>query len=88
MKKMLMTATVPSMIGQFNMDNIRILINLGYEVHVACNFNDKTVWPQNRTKLFIKDLKNLGVLYHQIDFDRDPKNIKNIILAYRQMDHR
>ena len=30
-KKVLMTASVPSMIGQFNMENIRILKELGYE---------------------------------------------------------
>ena len=32
-----MTATVPSMIGQFNMSNIKVLQDLGYEVHVGCN---------------------------------------------------
>ncbi len=36
-----MTASVPSMIGQFNMNNIDILQNLGYEVYVACDFNDR-----------------------------------------------
>ena len=35
MKRVLMTATVPSMIGQFNMNNIKILQELGYKVDVA-----------------------------------------------------
>lgn len=43
MKKVLIVATVPSMIGQFNMSNIKILQNMQYKVEVACNFKDKTV---------------------------------------------
>ena len=38
MKKMLMLASVASMIDQFNIPNIEILQQQGYEVHVACNF--------------------------------------------------
>ena len=40
MKRVLMLASVPSMIGQFNMDNISILQELGYKVYVACNFKE------------------------------------------------
>ncbi|HZJ68725.1 MAG TPA: glycosyltransferase, partial [Candidatus Eisenbacteria bacterium] len=35
MKKALMMASVASMIDLFNMDNIQILQDLGYEVEVA-----------------------------------------------------
>jgi hypothetical protein len=35
MKRVLMVAAVPSMIGQFNMNNIRLLKSMGYEVDVA-----------------------------------------------------
>ena len=38
MKKVLILASVASMIDQFNMPNVQILQDLGYEVHVACNF--------------------------------------------------
>lgn len=38
MKKVLILASVASMIDQFNMMNIDILIKMGYEVHVAANF--------------------------------------------------
>ena len=37
MKKALMYASVASMIQQFNMDNIRLLLDGGYQVVVACN---------------------------------------------------
>ncbi len=50
MKRVLMTATVPSMIGQFNMDNIKLLQELGYTVDVACNFDDYSVWNRERIK--------------------------------------
>ena len=38
MKRMLMLASVALMIDQFNMPNIRLLQEMGYEVDVACNF--------------------------------------------------
>ena len=37
MKRALVYASVASMIQQFNMDNIRLLIDSGYQVDVACN---------------------------------------------------
>lgn len=37
-KCVLMLASVASMIDQFNMSNIDILLNMGYKVDVACNF--------------------------------------------------
>lgn len=40
MKKALMYASVASMIQQFNMDNIRLLMDGGYQVDVACNMKE------------------------------------------------
>ena len=39
MKNALIVASVTSMIDQFNRDNITLLLELGYKVLVACNFN-------------------------------------------------
>ena len=36
--KVLILASVASMIDQFNISNIHILKEMGYEVHIACNF--------------------------------------------------
>ena len=36
--KVLMLASVASMIDQFNIPNIKLLIEMGYKVDVACNF--------------------------------------------------
>ena len=40
MKRALIYASVASMIQQFNMDNIRLLIDSGYQVDVACNMKE------------------------------------------------
>lgn len=84
-KKFLMTATVPSMIGQFNMENIRLLQEFGYEVHVACNFHDKSVWTDEKIEEFKNQLKQMGVRRIQIDFARTPFAIKKLIQSYMEM---
>lgn len=85
MKKFLMVATVPSMIGQFNMNNIQILIDMGYEVHVACNFNDRSIWTKERINLFKKQLSQLGVKGIQIEFARTPYNIIKLFESYKKL---
>ena len=84
-KKALMIATVPSMIGQFNMANIHILLELGYEVHVGCNFNDRSVWTEARVEEFRKQLDDIGVKYIQVDFARSPKHIGMVSKSYKQI---
>ena len=79
-----MVATVPGMIGQFNMNNISILQKLGYVVDVATDFMDESVWPRERVEKLKKDLSNIGVECIQIDFSRKPFAIKRHISAYRE----
>lgn len=81
----LITATVPSMIGQFNMKNIDLLIKLGYEVDVACNFNDKTAWPDEKIIKLKNDLKEKNVSLYQLDFERSIFNFRNNFKSYRQV---
>lgn len=82
---MLMLASVASMIQQFNMRNIRILLDLGYEVHVACNFITGSTISQKRTEQLKEELTALGVVCHQIDFDRNVKNLPAVKRAYGQV---
>ena len=84
MKKMLMVATVPSMIGQFNMDNVRLLQELGYEVQVACDFTDVSIWPEVKVKKFKTELQSINVKCVQIDFSRNLGNIKHHWNSYKQ----
>ena len=84
-KKFLMTATVPSMIGQFNMENIKVLLALGYEVYVGCNFKDRSVWTEERTENFEKQLSELGVKKIQIQYARSPYKIIELMKSYLQL---
>ena len=83
--KALVTATVPSMIGQFNMQNIEILQDLGYEVEVACNFNDYSVWSKEKIDSLKEKLKNMGISTIQIDFERSVGKVVHSLKAYYQM---
>ncbi|WP_028043144.1 glycosyltransferase [Candidatus Stoquefichus massiliensis] len=83
-KKVLMIATVPSMIGQFNMNNINILIDLGYEVHVACDWSDTSIWTEDRKSDLKKSLDSLNVKYFQINYSRSIFNLCKHIIAYMQ----
>jgi len=57
MKKMLMVASVASMIDQFNMNNIKILREMGYEVCVAANFLVGSTFSQKRLEEFKHELQ-------------------------------
>lgn len=84
-KKMLMLASVPSMIGQFNMNNIKILREMGYEVLIACNFKDRSVWNENAVEKFKKELTLMKIEMFHIDVSRNMKNIKAHWRTYQQL---
>lgn len=79
-----MVATVPSMIGQFNMNNIQILQELGYEVDVASDFKDTSVWTVERVQQFKDQLKTMEIEMIQLDFSRNPLKIRRHIKSYKQ----
>lgn len=85
MKKVLMLASVASMIDQFNMGNIGILKEQGYEVHVAANFEQGSTSSSDRMEKFKQELKELNIQYYQIDFSRNITNILENIKAYNQI---
>lgn len=85
MKKVLFTATVASMLGQFNMDNMKILQGLGAEVSVACDFKDTSVWSKERITKFRQELEDNKIKYHQIDFPRNPLNIIKMFKSYLEL---
>lgn len=84
-KKMLMLASVPSMIGQFNMNNIKILREMGYDVMVACNFCDRSVWNESDVVQFRKKLEFMNVETVQINVSRNIKDIGAHRKTYRQL---
>lgn len=85
MKKMLMVASVASMIDQFTMNNIYVLQEMGYEIEVAANFQDGNTSSKDRVEIFKKKLCHLGITIYQIDFSRNVLNFKSNIDAYKQL---
>lgn len=80
-----MVATVPSMIRNFNMNNIMMLKNKGYDVDVACNFDDTTVWDSSKSDKFKEKLKQFNINFYQVDFCRNPSNIVKVFCSYKQL---
>lgn len=83
--KVLLLASVASMIDQFNMSNIHILQKLGCEVHVAANFISGNTCSENRLKIFKKELLDMNVIVHNILFPRKIGSIKENYSAYKQV---
>ena len=77
-KKALLVTTVSGFVPQFEMGNVAILRELGYELHYASNFNNPSYGTDN------KRLDGTGIICHQVDFERSPFNKKNL-QAYKQL---
>jgi len=76
--KMLMTASVASMIDLFNMDNVEILQSMGYEVHVAANFQNGNITSRERVDKFKTELIARGIQVYEIPVPRSVFALKQI----------
>ncbi len=85
MKKALMIASMASMLRNFNLNNIRILRDLGYEVTLAANFRTEDSNSPESIQEFRQQMNKEGVLIRQIDFTRKIGNIKGHIKSYKQV---
>lgn len=79
MKRALIITTVSGFVPQFEMNNVKILQDLGYEVHYAANYH-MPVYTDNNERL-----EGTGIIQHQIDFVRSPYNIGKNIKALNQL---
>lgn len=77
-KKALLVTTVSGFVPQFEMNNVHILQEMGYEVHYAANYNMPSYGNDNHR------LDGTGIIRHQIDFVRSPFDPSNIKI-YRQL---
>ena len=84
MKKALVLASVASMIDQFNMPNIRLLIELGYKVDVACNFLQGSTCSDEKIAMLKATLGDMNVGCYQVDFARNVLKVSQNLKAYRQ----
>ncbi len=78
MKKALILANVASMVYLFNQNNINLLQESGYEVHIACNFSKGNNLSLEKIKECKKEWENNGVVCHEINYERTPFTLKNI----------
>lgn len=78
MKKILFLATYGDFLATFELSNITIAQELGFEVHCAANFSNQ---EYNRKT---ERLKSKGVKLHEVDFSRSPFKVQNI-KAYRKI---
>lgn len=77
-KKALLVTTVSGFVPQFEMNNVRLLQSMGYEVHYAANYNTPSYGNDNHR------LDGTGIIRHQIDFVRSPFKAANFNV-YRQL---
>lgn len=84
MKRALVLASVASMIDQFNIPNIRLMIELGYKVDVACNFIEGSTCSDEKVAALRKTLAQMDVGCYQIDFARNVLKVGQNLRAYRQ----
>ncbi len=85
MKRVLMLATTAAMIEQFNKDNILILTDMGYEVHMAGNFDVGNPISNERLDAFKVWLEKHGGKWFNIPATRNPFDIKNNRAALKQV---
>ena len=86
-KKVLIITSVSSMIDQFTIPNIDLLISMGYQVHVACNFEKGNSITPERVDFLKNKLDSKNITYHQIDFDRNIFMIPMHFKAYKQINN-
>ncbi len=71
MKTILMVSNTASMQYQFLLPWTMLLREMGYEVHIACNFEEGNNASAKRIASFRAQLERLGIKAFQIDFDRN-----------------
>ena len=84
MKRALVMASVASMIDQFNMPNIRLMKEMGYEVDVATNFLKGSTCSEEKIAALKETLREMNVRCFQIDFSRNVLNVCENIKAFKQ----
>lgn len=83
MKKALIVASVASMIDQFNIPNILLLKELGYEVTVAANFEESGSITKSRAEALTHRLGDMGVTVVNVPIPRRIFAFGSIFKSYR-----
>ena len=79
MKRILIITTIGGFLPQFEINDVKILIEQGYEIHYASNF-DNPVYM-----LDTKFLEEMGIRLHPIGIQQSPLRIKRNIIALKDI---
>ncbi|WBY64488.1 glycosyltransferase family 4 protein [Thermocaproicibacter melissae] len=79
-RKALIVANTGRFIALFELDNIRILQSLGYEVHCFADFHESAYHD------LTKKVEDLGVIIYNADSFRSPFRLKNIKVYHQLVD--
>lgn len=80
-----MLATTAAMIEQFNKNNILILEDMGYEVHVVGNWKEGNPISDERLEQFKEWLSEHNGKWFHIPATRKPYDLKNNYVAYKEV---
>ncbi len=83
--KVLFVTNAASFIVLFNMNNIRMLLDMGCEVQIATNFYEGNTCSPQRIQSMKETLDLWGVPYYQVNFGRSPLAIGKNTKAYKQL---
>ena len=83
--KALIVASVASMIEQFNMQNIQLLLDNGYDVDVVCNCKVGNTISDERVQDLISYLAKKGVSVIHVPIPRKISDVKGIIDSLLQV---
>lgn len=78
-----MLTSVASMVQQFCMPDIELLLKMGYVVDVACNFERGNTCTQESIIRLKERLTELGVTYYDVDIRREVGHLAKHISAFR-----
>lgn len=81
MKRILIITTIGGFLPQFEMNDIKLLQDQGYEIHYASNF-DNPVYALER-----QDLEEMGIVLHPICIHKSPAHIMQNFRALRELYH-
>lgn len=87
MKRVLMLASVASMIDQFNIPNIALLQKMGYNIDIACNFIEENTCSDERVQELKAKLHEMGLRCFQVDFARNITHMARNLKALWQVLH-
>lgn len=79
MNKILYVTTISGFLPQFEMNDVRIMQQMGYEVHYASNFANQMYTFDE------KELAADGIILHHIDIEKKPTRVFREFKAIRQI---